>query len=136
MPILAGRALGMGRVDGIGLLLTLAILLWIPTHILTFSMRYHEDYVAAHIPTFPSTYGFQVTRLITAISSLVAAACIGVAGILIGVQWGFVRLLVVMSGGLLMLAIASTFRPSERVNFGLFKYASLFMLSAMILLSI
>jgi len=35
-----------------------------------------------------------------------------------------------------LMAIASIFRPSERVNFGLFKYASLYMLSAMILLSL
>jgi hypothetical protein len=40
----------------------------------------------------------------------------------------------VLSGGLLTLAIASIIKPSETVNFGLFKYASLYMLSAMILL--
>jgi hypothetical protein len=32
--------------------------------------------------------------------------------------------------------MASIFRPSERANFGLFKYASLYMLSAMLVLSI
>ena len=52
------------------------------------------------------------------------------AGVLIGMQWGFVRLLAVLSAGLLLLATASIFRPTERVNFGLFKYASLYMLSA------
>jgi len=136
MPILAGRVLGMGQIDGVGILLGLAVLFWIPTHILTFAMRYFDDYAAAGIPTFPSAYGFQVTRATIAVSSIVAALCIGVAGILIGVQWGFVRLLAVLSAGLLLLAVASTFRPSERVNFGLFKYASLYMLAAMILLSI
>ena len=40
MPILAGRAFGIGHIDGIGILLSLAVLFWIPTHILTFSMRY------------------------------------------------------------------------------------------------
>jgi heme o synthase len=136
MPILAGRVFGMGRLDGIGLLLATAVLLWIPTHILTFSMRYFEDYRSAKIPTFPSTYGFPTTRFIIAVASLMAAFSIGLAGILIGVQWGFVRLLAVLSAGLFMLAVASIFRPTERVNFGLFKYASLFMLSAMILLSV
>ena len=136
MPILAGRVLGMGQIDGVGILLSLAVLFWIPTHILTFAMRYFDDYTAAGIPTFPSAYGFQVTRATIAVSSIVAALCIGVAGILIGVQWGFVRVLAVMSGGLLLLAVASLLRPSERVNFGLFKYASLYMLAAMILLSI
>ena len=136
MPILAGRVLGTGRIDGIGILLTLAVLFWIPTHILTFAMRYYDDYKAAGIPTFPSAYGFPVTRATIAVSSVLAALAIGAAGILIGIEWGLVRLLAVMSAGLLVLAIASTFRPSERVNFGLFKYASLYMLSAMILLSI
>jgi protoheme IX farnesyltransferase len=136
MPILAGRVFGLGHIDGIGILLSLAVLFWIPTHILTFAMRYFDDYQVAKIPTFPSTYGFQVTHAVIAISSIIAALSIGVAGVLIGMQWGFVRLLVVLSGGLFLLAIASIFRPTERVNFGLFKYASLYMLSAMILLSV
>lgn len=136
MPILAGRAFGLGQVDGIGLLLSLAVLFWIPTHILTFSMRYFDDYRAAGIPTFPSTYGFAATRATIAVSSVLAALAIGVSGILIGVEWGFVRLLAVLSAGLFLLAVASVLRPTERVNFGLFKYASVYMLSAMILLSI
>ena len=136
MPILAGRAFGTGHIDGIGILLALAVLFWIPTHILTFAMRYFDDYQAAKIPTFPSAYGLQVTRLTIAVSSVVAALSISAAGILIGMQWGFVRVLAVLSAGLMLLAAATVFRPTERVNFGLFKYASLFMLSAMILLSI
>jgi hypothetical protein len=35
---------------------------------------------------------------------------------------------------LLTLAIATMLRPSEQVNFGLFKYASLYMLSSMVLI--
>jgi protoheme IX farnesyltransferase len=136
MPILAGRVLGIGSIDGIGILLGLAVLFWIPTHILTFSMRYSEDYQAAGIPTFPAIYGYHFTRISIAVSSVISALCITAAGILIGVQWGFVRLLAVLSGGLLFLAAATVFRPTERVNFGLFKYASVFMLCAMILLSL
>ena len=136
MPILAGRAFGIGTVDGIGILLALAVLFWIPTHILTFSMRYFEDYRAAKIPTFPSTYGFHFTRSTIAVSSILAACCIGAASILIGIQWGFIRLLVVLSTGLFLLAVASVTQPTERINFGLFKFASIYMLSAMILLSL
>jgi protoheme IX farnesyltransferase len=136
MPILAGRVFGTGHIDGIGILLSLAVLFWIPTHILTFAMRYFDDYQAARIPTFASAYGFHFTRLTIAVSSVIAALSISAAGILIGMQWGFVWVLAVMSAGLMILAAATIFRPSERVNFGLFKYASVFMLSAMILLSI
>jgi protoheme IX farnesyltransferase len=133
MPILAGRALGAGQIDWVGLLLALAVLFWIPTHFMTFSMRYFEDYQRAGIPTFPSTYGFRATRTIIAVSSLAAALSIGLGAFGIGMSWGFLRLLVVLSGGLLVFAIGSLVRPSERANFGLFKYASLYMFSAMLL---
>jgi protoheme IX farnesyltransferase len=136
MPILAGRVLAVGYVDMVGILLSLAVLFWIPTHILTFSMRYHEDYKAAGVPTFPSTYGFAFTRATIAISAILAAVCIGWASVSIGVQAGFLRLMVVLAVGLLLLSFATIARPSERVNFGLFKYASLYMLCSMVVLSI
>jgi protoheme IX farnesyltransferase len=133
MPILAGRALGLGSIDWIGVMLALGVLLWIPTHTLTFSMKFAKDYASACVPTFPSTYGLEATRATIAISSVLAAAAMIIAGYGIGMQWGFLRLLGVLSAGLLMLAVAITFKPSERVNFGLFKYASVYMLAAMIL---
>jgi len=134
MPVLAGRVLGIGYIDWIGVMLTLAVLFWIPTHILTFSMRYNEDYKLAGVPTFPSTYGFQTTRVVISISSMMAALAMGIAAYGVGLSWGFLRLIVVLSGGLLILAIGSMIRPSERTNFGLFKYASLYMLLAMVML--
>ncbi len=134
MPILAGRALGVGEIDWIGIALALAVLSWIPTHILTFGMRYHADYQQAGIPTFASVYGFQTTRVVIAVSSLLAALAIAAAAVGIGMMVGYLRLMAVFSGGLLLLAVGSILRPSERLNFGLFKYASLFMLSAMLLI--
>ncbi len=134
MPVLAGRVLGTGQFDWIGIALSLGVLFWIPTHILTFSIRYHEDYQAAKVPTFPAAYGFQTTRLIIACSSIFAALSLGMAAYGVGLTWGFLRLLVVLSTGLFVLAIKSLTSPSERMTFGLFKYASLYMLSAMILL--
>jgi protoheme IX farnesyltransferase len=136
MPILAGRVLGAGEIDWVGLLLALAVLLWIPTHIMTFNIRHFEDYQRAGIPTFPSTYGIRASQAVIAASSLGAALVIGLAAIGIGVTWGYLRVLAVLSIGLLVLAILSLKRPSDRVNFGLFKYASLYMLSAMMLLAI
>ncbi len=136
MPILAGRVMAIGYIDLVGVLLAMSILFWIPTHILTFSMRYFGDYQAARIPTFPSTYGFEATRAIIALSAIVAAASIGVAGVMIGVQAGFLRLMAVLSVGLLVLSFATVFRPSERVNYSLFKYASLYMLASMVLLTL
>lgn len=136
MPVLAGRVLGLGSIDSVGALLALSILFWIPTHILTFAMRYDADYRRANVPTLASVYGFPAARWVVAASSILAALSIGLAGVLIGMEWGFVRLLAVLSAGLLLLAVASVFKPAERLNFGLFKYASLYMLSAMVLLSL
>jgi len=73
MPILAGRVLATGHIDLVGILLALAILFWIPTHTLTFSIKFREDYSNAGIPTFPSTYGETFTRATIAISSVLAA---------------------------------------------------------------
>jgi protoheme IX farnesyltransferase len=134
MPVLAGRVLGSGQIEWVGVTLALAVLFWIPTHILTFNMRYHEDYQQAGVPTFPGVYGFQVTRVVIALSSVVVALAMAFAAWGIGMQVGYLRLMGVLSAGLLLLAVASTLRPSELVNFGLFKYASLFMLSSMLLL--
>ena len=136
MPILAGRTLGIGSIDWIGLMLAFGILFWIPTHTLTFSMKYEKDYADACVPTFPSTYGLKFTRTTIAVSSLLAALAMVIAGFGIGMDWGYLRLLGVLSAGLLMLAVAITFKPSERVNFGLFKYASVYMLAAMLLVVI
>ena len=134
MPVLAGRALGIGHIDWIAIALAMAVLFWIPTHILTFSMRYHEDYQAANIPTFPSVYNNQTTRLIIAIASVLTALAMGLAAVGVGMTWGFLRLMAVLSIGLLVLAVSSLTLPSERITFGLFKYASLYMLSSMLLL--
>jgi protoheme IX farnesyltransferase len=136
MPILAGRVLGYGGFDWVGITLSLGVLFWIPTHIMTFSMKYYDDYKAAGIPTFPSTYGFQVTRIAIAVSSIFAALAMGAAAWGIGMTVGYLRVLIVLSTGLLTLAAISVLQPTERVNFGLFKYASLYMLSSMILMMV
>lgn len=134
MPILAGRVAGYGGFDWVGITLALGILFWIPTHIMTFSMKYHDDYTRAGIPTFPSTYGFHATRVALAISSVLAALSMGLAAWGIGMTLGYLRILLVLSIGLMTLAAISVVCPTERVNFGLFKYASLYMMSSMLLM--
>jgi protoheme IX farnesyltransferase len=131
MPILAGRVLGTGQIDFIGILLSLSILLWIPTHILTFNMRHLTDYARAGIPTIPSVYGYQATRLLIALSCLGAVTAVGLGSFALGLAGGYLRLLAVLSTGFVGLAIFSIYRPSEETNFGLFKFASMFMLGVM-----
>lgn len=133
MPILAGRSLALGAADGIGLFLCLAVVLWIPTHIMTFSIKYADDYRRAGVPTFPSAYGVRVTRLLISLSSIGASVAVTVSALAIGMSWGYLRLLGVLSIGLLALAALNVLRPSPRFNFHLFKYASLYMLCSMLL---
>ena len=134
MPILAGRVLATGHIDFIGILLGFAILLWIPTHIMTFNMRYFDDYKRAKIPTFPANYGYKYTQLIIAFSSIGMAVSFGLGAFALGLAWGYLRLLAVLSVGILGLAVFTIYKPSEKANFGLFKYASMYMLGTMLMI--
>ncbi len=136
MPVLAGRALAAGTIDTVGMMLALGVLLWIPTHNMTFSMRHFDDYKAAGVPTFPNVYSFRVTRIVIAISSLAAALVMGDVAASIGVGMAFLGLLGVLGVGLLALAILGVVRPSQRASFTLFKYASLYMFGAMLIIAL
>jgi len=136
MPILAGRVLAVGGIELVGILLALSILFWIPTHTLTYSMKFRNDYKNAGVPTFPETYGDRFTRLTIAISSILAAIAIGWASILIGLSAGLLSLIAVLTAVMLILAFATLRIHTDKMNFMLFRYASLYMLSAMIILSI
>ena len=134
MPVLSGRVLAVGRIDPIGILLAAAILFWIPTHTLTFSLKFAEDYRNAGIPTFPTTYGNQFTRIAIATSSILAGLAMSVASIWIGVAEGILALIVVLSAVLLFLSATVVINPSDQTNLRLYKYASLYMLSTMLLI--
>ena len=134
MPVLAGRVLAVGGVDAIGLLLAASVLFWIPTHTLTFSLKFDDDYRLAGVPTFPSTYGVSATRLTIAISSILAGLAMSAAAIWIGAAEGIVALIILLSTVLLFLAATVVVRPSDRTNLRLYKYASVYMLLTMLLL--
>jgi protoheme IX farnesyltransferase len=134
MPVLSGRVLAIQRVDGIGVLLAAAILFWIPTHTLTFSLKFRDDYRAAGVPTFPSTYGERFTRLTIATASILAGLAMIVAAIWIGVAEGILALIIILSGVLLFLAATVLLRPSDKTNLRLYKYASVYMLCTMLLI--
>jgi protoheme IX farnesyltransferase len=133
MPALAGRALAVNRLDWIGIAMALAVLLWIPTHIMTIHLRHREDYHQAGIPTFPSTYGERITHMAIALSSILGAAAMAIAAVGLGMTWGYLRVMAILSAGLFTLAFACLIKPTAKRNFGLFKYASIYMLTSMLL---
>lgn len=136
MPGLAGRALALGHIDLVGALLALGVLLWIPTHIMTFAMRHFDDYRAARVPTFPAAYGFFATRVVIAASSLAAALVMGWIAAMIGARAGALAALAALGLGMLGLAVLGIVRPSPKTSFALFKYASLYMFAAMLVIAV
>jgi protoheme IX farnesyltransferase len=134
MPILAGRALGTGQIDLIGILLTLAILLWIPTHMLTFGIKYAAQYRAAGVPVFPNRYGERITRITIALSTACAVIAMLLAAWNIRLPWNYFHLALWLGVILIGLTFVSVARHSPKLNFGLYKFASLYMLGSMMLI--
>jgi protoheme IX farnesyltransferase len=134
MPALAGRVLATGQADLVGWLLMLGVLLWIPTHIMTFSIKHQVDYARAGVPTFPSLYGEAVTRRIIAGSTLLAAGTLIAGAWLIGLSNGLMATL--FAAGLLLCAVVfiGLAYPGPRLTFALYKSASIYMLMVMGLL--
>lgn len=133
MPVLAGRAFGRGEIEVVGIAMALAVLFWIPTHILTFSIRRFDDYQRAGIPTFPQRYGVKKTQLIIAISSMIAIMSILSAAYFVGLDIGLLKLTLVLSFALFSLTLSCMVKPSDRSNFWLYKFASVYMLAVMII---
>lgn len=136
MPVLAGRVLGAGQIDLIGVLLALAVLLWIPTHILTFGIKYADDYRRAGVPVFPTVYGEQITRLIIALSTAGAVIVMLTAAWQIQLALGTLYAMLGLGSVLLVCTVASVLLRSPRLNFVVYKLASLYMLGAMLLLMV
>lgn len=136
MPILAGRALGLGHIDLVGILLALGVLTWIPSHIMPLTIKYREDYHHAGVPTFPGAYGVRATHTIVSASVGITAVVMLAGAALSGISQGFLLPLGLLGAALLAVAVINTVVSSSKLNFGLFKFASLYMLGAMVLMVI
>ena len=136
MPILAGRVLGIGEIDITGVLLAASILFWIPTHIMTFNIRHFEDYNNAKIPTFASKYGFKNTRLIISLSAILSSMAFILGAFILGIEWGFIRVLIILALIALGFAVNSILKPNDKTNFRVFKVASLYMIAAMFIIAL
>lgn len=134
MPILAGRTLGTGQIEHVGLLLALAVLLWIPTHIMTYGIKHAADYKRAGVPTFANHYGERTTRMIISLSTILAVLTMAFAAYLIGMQAHCLYATVGLGLILAVLTALSLAFPSPRLNFGIFKFASVYMLASMVLI--
>jgi heme o synthase len=136
MPILAGRVLAIGAVDGIGLLMGLSILLWIPTHILTLAMNHSDDYRLAGVPVFPNVFGFVRARYFIALANLLAAGIFMTIFYLLDIPRAGLMVLRIGSLLLVILSLRLILNPSRETNFTLFKFASIYMAAAMLIMII
>jgi protoheme IX farnesyltransferase len=134
MPVLAGRVLATGAVDGVGLWLALAVLLWIPTHIMTFSIKYARDYAAAGVPVFPNHVGVRITRAIIGISTGGAVTAMLWAMYVLDLNVTLMWIARGLGGALAGFTLLATLHPTEKRNFWLYKLASLYMLGSMVVL--
>jgi protoheme IX farnesyltransferase len=136
MPILAGRAVGTGAVDGLGILLALSVLTWIPAHIMTLAMKYDDDYRRAEVPTWPNVRGFDSARRFVAWVNAVRIVALVSAGWLLHICPYSLGLPGFSGAVMLGLSIWSICQPSEKPNYGLFKFASVHMLGSMVLITL
>jgi protoheme IX farnesyltransferase len=134
MPILAGRTLALGHVDIVGGWLALAILLWIPTHMMTFSIKYAADYREAGVPVFPNRYGIPATKLVIGLSTggavtamLWAMYRLNLPASLMWTAWG-------LGAALFGFTIATMAHATPKLTYLLYKLASLYMLGSMIVI--
>lgn len=135
MPVLAGRVLALGQVDLLGLLLASSILLWIPSHILTLALRYADDYRRAGVPVWPNVYGPRATRLFIAGANLLNTLVLATCACLLRVHLMARAMLLGMSAGMFVLSVLQLIAPTERRNWLLFKFASVYMLLSSLLLT-
>lgn len=136
MPILAGRALAIGHIDALGLVLGFIILCWIPSHNLTLTTLYSTDYLNAGVPTFLNVYGLAVTRVVVILSTLVTVLLITATFVWLNSPIMVMVLLVAISLGLAGIALCVWLKPSQKLITVLYKYSSLYMLISMLLLAL
>ena len=136
MPIFAGRVLAVGAVDLPGILLAIAILLWIPTHILTLAMNHSKDYKLAGVPTFPNVFGFKSARYFIAMSNVIAGAILIFVFYLLNITNSGMVILILSTFLLMIFSAKVIVSPSKESNFAMFRYASIYMGIAMLILII
>jgi protoheme IX farnesyltransferase len=136
MPVLAGRVLALGRVDWVGLLLAGSVLLWIPSHILTLTLRYADDYQRSGVPVWPNVYGPRSARLFIAGANLLNTLVLAACAFLLQVHAVTQVALLGMSLGMFGFSALQLVAPTERRNWLLFKLASLYMLASSLLLTV
>jgi protoheme IX farnesyltransferase len=136
MPALAGRSLALGHIDLVGILLALAVLLWIPAHILSLSTRHADDYARAGVPVWPNVYGLRATYRLVAAATIANVAVLQLAGFVLSLSAAVLAALGAFGAVLVVFSLIAWARPSDANTWRLFKFASAYMLLSFALLTL
>jgi protoheme IX farnesyltransferase len=136
MPALAGRSLALGHIDLIGVLLALAVLLWIPAHILSLSTRHVDDYRRSGIPVWPNVYGLRATHRLIAVATILNVMVLQLAGLTLALNLAALVGLGALGAALIAFSLISLAHPSDANTWRLFKFASVYMLLSFTLLTL
>jgi protoheme IX farnesyltransferase len=120
----------------LGLLLALSVLTWIPAHVMTLAMKYADDYGRAGVPTWPTVHGFDSARRFIALANGLRIGALVGAGWLLCICPFSLRLLGFSGTAMLGLSLWAAWRPSARLNYFLFKFASVHMLGSKVLITL
>ncbi len=136
LPAVAGRVQAIGSVDLIGILLMFFILTWIPVHILTLALfpENLDGYKNAGVPMWPVVSSEKQTILVITGSAFVNVVIMGVTAILLKIYWIVGIILGAFCALMIVLVVTNLIKPTQKLTFTLFKFASAFMLLGFVLL--
>ncbi|TFH27473.1 MAG: protoheme IX farnesyltransferase, partial [Promethearchaeota archaeon] len=136
LPAVAGRVLAIQKVDILSGLFLLFILTWIPVHILTLALipKNLKSYKEAGLPMWPVVSSKEETMRVIAYSALVNAVVIFIAALILEIYWVVLILVGVCCSTLVIMVFMNLLKPTQKLTFTIFKFASAFMLLGFMLL--
>lgn len=132
MPILGGRVLSTGKIDTLGLLLALIILLWVPIHNVTFEVKYREDYARAGVPVLPNVYGLRFSTYLIPLFVLLSYVAMTITALFLRASTFTFVLLTTAFLFFFAVSLLNVKDPDSKKAFILFKLASSYMFVSMV----
>jgi len=132
MPILGGRVLATGRVDTLGLLMALIVLLWVPIHNITFEVKYRQDYARAGVPVLPNTHGVRFSMYLVPVFVVLSYAAMMITALFLKASPLTMAILTSAFVFFFIISLLNVRKPDDRKAFILFKLASSYMFLSMV----
>jgi protoheme IX farnesyltransferase len=124
MPVLVGYAAVANSISPIAIFLSALVIIWIPTHIWSLAISYHDDYEAAKVPMLPVVFGNRVAAVcIAGTSSLLAVFSVAIF-LFTSVSLFYTVSAVVLGGAILAYSAKLAIDKSEDTAWKLFKFTS------------